>query len=274
MNKRKGLWIKLLLVSIVIFTGLSFFIKRNFFLIKEFPHLPKNEEIDLCEVIGVYDGDTIKVRFSNGGTSKIRLIGIDCPELNEEREEIRFLAQIAKRFTFINLFKKKVALSYDWEFRDKYGRILAYVWLNDVLFNEWIVKQGFAFSFLKFPFRKDFQQRFKEAEKWARLHKKGLWSIGKERIITSQDSFLHIGEYLGVKFKCLKIHYGKKYIFLDSSLNYKHSFSALIPLSERRRFKNIGKMENRVLIVKGLIEKYKNKTQIMVFSPLQIEILF
>ncbi len=51
-------------------------------------------------VIAVYDGDTIKVRFNKGSTEVVRLIGINSPELKDSREKVRFLALMAKRFSY------------------------------------------------------------------------------------------------------------------------------------------------------------------------------
>ncbi|MCP2604945.1 thermonuclease family protein [Candidatus Aminicenantes bacterium AH-873-B07] len=260
--------LKLILFSILIFIILlSFLIKRSFY------YFEKKKSFDTGIVIKVYDGDTIKVKFINGMIDKIRFIGVNCPEVDDEREEIRIFAYVAKRFTFVNLYRKKIKLTYDWKFRDKYGRILAYVWLNNNLFNEIIIKKGLAFAFFKFPFKREYQMRFKEAERLARFNKKGFWSLGEEKIISSEQSFYHINEYLNVKFKCQKIYFGKKYIFLDSSFDYAHSFSALIPINEKEKFGNIEKFENKFLIARGLVEKYKKKTQMIIFSPLQLKIL-
>ena len=120
-------------------------------------------------VVVVYDGDTVKVRFADGGERKVRLIGIDSPEMDDPREEVRFMAFMAKRFAFLNLFRRNVHLAYDWELEDKYGRLLAYLTTDDgALFNELILKEGFAFAYRKFPFRKDLMERFKAAATEAR----------------------------------------------------------------------------------------------------------
>ncbi|MCP2519799.1 thermonuclease family protein [Candidatus Aminicenantes bacterium AC-335-K20] len=259
---------KLILLSFIIFVVLiSFLIKRSPYIFKSI------KPGDTGIVTKVYDGDTIQVKFLNGEREKIRFIGVNCPELDDEREEVRIFAQIAKRFTFVNLYKKRVNLTYDWELRDQYGRLLAYVWVDKKLFNEFIIRKGFAFAFLKFPFKKEFQFKFKNAERWARINRKGLWGIGNEKIVSFKETPSYINEYLGVKFKCVNIYFAKKYIFLDSSYDYAHTFSVLIPINESQRFKNIRKLNKKILIAKGLIEKYKNKTQMMIFSPLQIELL-
>ncbi|HDZ26029.1 MAG TPA: hypothetical protein ENH65_05905, partial [Candidatus Aminicenantes bacterium] len=56
-------------------------------------------------VTAVYDGDTIKVRFKNEKERKIRLIGIDTPEIGDSREEAKFRAHIARRFAFFYLYR-------------------------------------------------------------------------------------------------------------------------------------------------------------------------
>ena len=64
-------------------------------------------------VTAVYDGDMIKVRFKNAKARKVRLIGIDTPEMEDSRAEAKFRAQMAKRFAFFYLYRKTVKLSYD-----------------------------------------------------------------------------------------------------------------------------------------------------------------
>jgi len=113
-------------------------------------------------VTAVYDGDTIKVRFKNEKERKVRLIGIDAPEIGDSKEEAKFRAQMARRFAFFYLYRKTVKLSYDWEIEDKYDRLLAYVWTEKQgLFNKFILSEGFAAVFLKFPFK--YREEFIEA---------------------------------------------------------------------------------------------------------------
>jgi endonuclease YncB( thermonuclease family) len=62
-------------------------------------------------VTAVYDGDTIKVRFKNKQERKVRLIGIDAPEIEASREEVKFRAQMAKRFAFFYLYRETINLA-------------------------------------------------------------------------------------------------------------------------------------------------------------------
>ena len=160
-----------------------------------------------ARVLKVIDGDTIivsirKVTFNNRKTLKnlrftVRLIGIDTPESRPNKraklqsketgmsiDEIVFLGQLAKRFTermllLRNYGKKKlykdVFLEFDVEPQDKYGRLLAYVWLPDgTMLNAKIICEGFAFPLTKPPNIK-YQDVFLKCFRYAREHKKGLW---------------------------------------------------------------------------------------------------
>ncbi|TLM97920.1 MAG: hypothetical protein FDZ75_03520, partial [Actinobacteria bacterium] len=79
-------------------------------------------------VTRVVDGDTIHVRFSDdGATEKIRIIGVDTPEYTKEIEPY---GAEASRYAQDRLSGRTVYLERDAELRDRYGRMLAYVWLS------------------------------------------------------------------------------------------------------------------------------------------------
>lgn len=128
-----------------------------------------------AKVIKVYDGDTIKV-ILNGKVEKVRLIGIDCPERNEKG------FWQALNFTKRALLHKKVIIEYDHEKRDKYGRLLAYVFLEDGKFiNEEILKEGHG-KFILIPPNDKYKERLKLAEELAKSNNKGIWKKKKERV--------------------------------------------------------------------------------------------
>ena len=129
----------------------------------------------LC--IRVIDGDTIVIE----GGEKIRLIGVDTPELHHPKKPVQYYAKEAKKFTKSLVEEKDVQLEYDRQRKDKYGRTLAYVYLKDRTFlNIEIIKQGYGFAYTKFPFK--YLIKFKEYEKEAREQKKGLWGKKGKRI--------------------------------------------------------------------------------------------
>jgi micrococcal nuclease len=219
-------------------------------------------------VTAVYDGDTIKVRFKNKQERKVRLIGIDTPEIENLREEVKFRAQMAKRFAFFYLYRKTVKLSYDWEIEDKYGRLLAYIWTEKQgLFNKFILSEGFAAVYLNFPFK--YKDEFIEAEREARKLEKGLWKKGPYTSIPVGEVRAYIGKLLSVKYTCSRVQTKGKFAFLYSS---GEEFSTLVPRENVSFFPEIASFRGKALIVAGFLEEYKGKPQIVAFFPRQIKI--
>jgi micrococcal nuclease len=121
----------------------------------------------------VVDGDTIIVDM-NGKQERVRLIGVDTPETVHPQKPVEYFGKEASEFTKSMVEGKKVRLEYDWQDRDKYGRLLAYVYLADGTFlNAEIIKQGYGFAYTRFPFK--YLEEFRQYEKEARKERKGLW---------------------------------------------------------------------------------------------------
>ena len=127
-----------------------------------------NPQILICA--RVIDGDTIVL--NNG--EKVRLIGVDTPETKHPQKPVEYYGKEATAFTKKMVSGKVVKLEYNQQRRDKYGRLLAYVYLMDGTFlNAEIIKQGYGHAYTKFPFK--YLEQFKEYEKEARENKRGLW---------------------------------------------------------------------------------------------------
>lgn len=121
----------------------------------------------------VVDGDTIVVSIE-GKQEKVRLIGVDTPETVHPSKPVEYFGREASDFTKRTVERQKVRLEYDWQKRDKYGRLLGYVYLEDGTFlNAEIIKQGYGFAYTKYPFK--FLDEFRQYEREARENKKGLW---------------------------------------------------------------------------------------------------
>ena len=124
----------------------------------------------------VIDGDTIEVNL-NGKLEKVRLIGIDSPEIVDPRKPIQCFAKEASDKAKSLLTNQIIRLESDVSQgeRDKYGRLLRYVFLNDNNFNKLMISEGFAHEYTyNIPYK--YQKEFKNAESQARENKKGLWS--------------------------------------------------------------------------------------------------
>lgn len=121
-------------------------------------------------VVRVVDGDTIVL----DGNEKVRLIGVDTPETVDPRKPVQYFGKEASEFTRRMAEGKKVRLEYDLDTKDRHGRTLAYVYLEDGTFlNAEIIKQGYGFAYTKYPFK--YMEGFRQYEREAREAGRGLW---------------------------------------------------------------------------------------------------
>ncbi|AFY46271.1 micrococcal nuclease-like nuclease [Nostoc sp. PCC 7524] len=107
--------------------------------------------------------------------SQVRLVGVDAPDLRqypwgEQSKEL--LEKLVGDLT------KPVKLEFDIEAKDKIGRTLAYVWKDNQLLNEQVIKQGYALFVERSPNQKH-NQRLERAQQWARIMGKGIWNPEK-----------------------------------------------------------------------------------------------
>jgi micrococcal nuclease len=134
---------------------------------------------DTYAVVRVVDGDTISASI-DGKTETIRFIGIDTPETVDPRKAVQCFGKEASDTTKKLLTDQRVMLEKDPSQgeRDKYGRLLAYVYRADGLFvNQYLVEQGYAHEYTyNAPYK--YQAQFKAAEAQARTLGRGLWAPG------------------------------------------------------------------------------------------------
>lgn len=130
------------------------------------------------------DGDTAHVRLIRGVTEKVRFIGVDTPESTTRQEPY---GSQASAFTKKRLAGATVYLEYDLDLRDRYGRLLAYVWLRpprdggaaDVrsgMFNAVLLADGYA-QVATYPPNVRYVDVFRVIEREARAAGRGLWGL-------------------------------------------------------------------------------------------------
>jgi micrococcal nuclease len=118
----------------------------------------------------VIDGDTVELTTGE----KVRLIGVDTPETKDPRKPVQYFGKEATAFTQRLVEGRRVRLACDHQRQDKYGRILAYIYVEDGTFvNAEIIKQGYGFAYTRFPFK--FLEEFRQFEGEAREAGRGLW---------------------------------------------------------------------------------------------------
>ena len=131
---------------------------------------------DVGVVEWVIDGDTVDIDIG-GREERVRLIGIDTPELHTDAGEPECMAREALEFTASELpAGTEVRLERDVVGRDDYGRLLAYVYrrADDVLINELIVTRGHARPLTIAP-NDTYSERFVTAARAAEAGNVGLW---------------------------------------------------------------------------------------------------
>ncbi len=115
----------------------------------------------------VIDGDTIELDSGE----HVRYIGIDTPEMRP----LEAWAEAATKANRELVEGKTVLVVPGVQQRDRYGRLLAYVWVDDVFVNEELVRRGYA-RVATYPPNVRYQERFLAAEREARGADRGLWS--------------------------------------------------------------------------------------------------
>lgn len=119
----------------------------------------------------VVDGDTIIV----DGVGTVRYLGIDTPELHHPRKPLQRYAREARRANLRLVGGRTVSLVTDRERRDKYGRLLAYVYVDGDMANAALVCEGMARTLPFWPnFR--FANMFERMRADAERRRIGLWS--------------------------------------------------------------------------------------------------
>jgi len=127
------------------------------------------------QVVRVIDGDTIEVCCRAGRQEKVRYIGVNTPETNHPAKGVEAYGQEAKEANRRLVAGKTVRLEFDVDPRDRHGRLLAYVYLEDGTFvNAWLVEQGFA-QVMTVPPNVKYQELFLKLQREAREAKSGLW---------------------------------------------------------------------------------------------------
>jgi micrococcal nuclease len=118
------------------------------------------------------DGDTLLLADGR----RLRLIGVDTPETVRPDSPVEEFGPEAHEFTESHVGGRTVRLEFDKEREDKYGRILAYVYVDDWLLNEELIRAGLGRAIFKHPYSESMKRRFRKAQQEARNARRGIWS--------------------------------------------------------------------------------------------------
>ena len=138
---------------------------------------------EIFNVTNVIDGDTLEIETGEN----VRLLGINSPETNEHyyREAKDYLAKLVEG--------KNVKLEKSSEDKDRYGRLLRYVFVGENFVNVDMIKEGYATVYIVNPDEKYYLE-FKEAEKEAKEKNLGLWNMSDFSVCINITEFHYTGD--------------------------------------------------------------------------------
>jgi micrococcal nuclease len=235
--------------------------------------ITSTEDTLICTA--VIDGDTFRLETGE----PVRLIGIDAPELSQPGGEK------SREYLTHLILNKGVTLEKGYEDRDKYNRLLRFVYIGNLCINEEMIRQGYAearYMSSEDPRREHYLRLEIEAE----IAKAGLWSenIFQPRfnlrwgegipIIDWKDAHKYYNQYVIVEGTIIDTYNSGTVCFLNFHTDYKY-FTAVIFASDFLGFPFIPEdfyLGKTVQII-GIIKEYNGSPEIIVKTPDQIRIL-
>jgi micrococcal nuclease len=219
----------------------------------------------------VIDGDTIVI----DGGEKVRYIGLDTPEEGEPFYEK------AKERNRRLVGGKRVRLVFcEAQKRDKYGRLLAWVYSNGVFVNETLVREGLARRLVIPPCGLQKYKEFKSAEEEARKNKLGLWASGTlerqrtaKKTITPEEASGHMGQRVTVRGAVSAVKKKRDGVFIV--FQGEGGFTAVVFSDLLRELNKAGidpmEFKGRVLTVTGQIKSYHGHPEMILKRPADIK---
>jgi micrococcal nuclease len=232
------------------------------------------QQPDTISGVEIIDGDTF--RLANGDT--VRLIGIDAPELSQPGGEMsrEYLAHL--------ILGKPITLERGSEDKDKYNRLLRFVYINDQCINEEMIKKGYAEA--RYLPENPIREYYLQLEIQAEAARAGLWSdnVFQPRLCIDWDSNLPViswitaenyyNQYVIIEGKIVDIYSSGTVCFLNFHTNYQY-FTAVIFACDLPAFPyppDMYYLGKKVQII-GIIKGYRGSPEIIVKTPDQIRIL-
>lgn len=227
-------------------------------------------------LVRVVDGDTIVVRLSDGREERVRYIGIDAPEYDARTDTGQAFGQEAHNANAELLGNGPLWLALDREHRDRFGRLLAYVYTDTDFVNAALIRDGLAHVLVIEPNVKHMDLLLQlQAEALAAGH--GLWGAAAANIVDWRDATGHIDTAATVEGVIVRTHKDSNsgMTFLNFSTNIREHFVAIVSEQYGQRFPRPpeSNYSGRRVRVRGLVESHEGQPQIAVQIYEQIEVL-
>ena len=140
---------------------------------------PKGETV-AATVKGTTDGDTLEISKRIRGTTTVRLIGVDTPETVDPDEPVEPFGKESSAYTKDALKGRRVRLEIGQDPKDDYGRLLAYLWTENGMFDEDLLARGYGRLMIIEP-NDAYEGCLTAAEHAAKDEELGLWADGADR---------------------------------------------------------------------------------------------
>ena len=221
----------------------------------------------------VYDGDTLLLTDKR----KIRLIGIDTPEVKHHKQKKQAYSAKAKE-ALRELLKKhryKIVLRYGPEKKDRYSRTLAHVFTpNGINISSWLLEKGFAKT-LVFPPNIKLAQCYKEAEQKAQSKSLKIWGLKQNQIYLAEKLSSRVKGDVRLKGKVKKVTHHKKSTIIELDSAMKSHIRLRLKKNYRTYFKNLNtdKLWGKTILISGYLTNKRNKRTIDLKHPSQITII-
>ena len=254
----------------------AFFMLNFLFSSSAFANNCSPDQLSLPEkaiVKWVYDGDTLLLKDKR----KIRVIGIDTPEVKHHQQKAQAYGAKAREALreLLKSFNYRVILRYGPEKRDKYSRILAHVYLSDgTNISQWLLKKGYAKTFA-FPPNIKLAECYKVEEEKAQKESLKIWRFKRNQIKTVASLSKKHTAYVRLKGNIKKIKHNKKSLIMSFKGSGKREVRLKIKKKHLKYFKkmNLDKLQNKTILVTGMIKKRYGKRTIHVSYPTQLKVM-
>ena len=226
-------------------------------------------------VSNVIDGDTVDI--TNG--PRIRYIGINTPETMDKKNGRWVLspeayAREARDLNVKLVQGKKIKLEFDETKKDKYGRVLAYVYADDKMVNAEMVRQGLATTYT-FPPNIKYLDILVEAQDEARRNRRGLWE--QVKVIEPAEAKDHIKEVQIVKGTVTQVRPSYGRLLFTFASDKENPFSAIIfetsiPVFERKGINPAKDYTGKTVSITGKIESRSMGPRMVIDNPAMIHV--
>jgi micrococcal nuclease len=217
----------------------------------------------------VYDGDTVEIN----GSERVRFIGINTPEVSHhdhppEPYGVEASHQLRK---LLRNAHEQVGLRYGTERRDKYGRLLAHVFLEDgTSVEEWLLERGLATT-LAVPPNVWNLNCYSAAETRARLAKRGLWSLPQYQPVDSVDRQARTKGYRVIRGPVTRVGKSRKSIWLNLAGGValridRHDLQYFRPL-------NLESLQGKTVLARGWVHLRKGEAHMRIRHPVALQVI-